>query len=451
MTNENNHKPASTEPVMYVHAKGRGKIRPDSAQRLLETGLPVCSHLEHEGLIQTENGYDQPGLLVAELARRFPGRPVIFLRAGLQPSRQLLDNLKSLLDQVDQPVALTLLSNASINPFAGLRTTGGKLNYDPAELVKLLAPGQLHTLTTWTDHFVLLSADLVEHLSEDGSDAALMHRVHAAGGSLMVPDHLFLHDTESRLFTSIKLQPHESAYPPPFSELSSRIQQWFNAGIENLPSLPDDDKPATLHITHSWGGGVAQWLKSFIETDHKQPNFQLRSENPQSGLGYGQKLSLYAGNELRCPIASWWLTPPIESITDSYTGYQDILTGICGRYGIGRVFVSSLVGHSIDALRSRLPTLQILHDHFPVWPLLSVNPQPYLQHGDAPNLKLALGEHVRAQEFPDKDAQAWSLIHDAYLQALKENQVKVVAPGQSVLDLQNQLEPAFKTLPARVI
>ncbi|MDH4020948.1 MAG: glycosyltransferase, partial [Xanthomonadales bacterium] len=46
---------------------------------------------------------------------------------------------------------------------------------------------------------------------------------------------------------------------------------------------------------------------------------------------------------------------------------------------------------------------------------------------------------------------AWSLIHDAYLQALKENQVKVVAPGQSVLDLQNQLEPAFKTLPSRVI
>ena len=215
--------------------------------------------------------------------------------------------------------------------------------------------------------------------------------------------------------------------------------------------MPEDNKPATLHITHSWGGGVAQWLKSFIETDLEQRNFQLRSEDPQSDLGYGQKLCLYAGNELRCPIASWWLTPAIESITDRNTGYQDILTEICGRYGIGRVFVSSLVGHSIDAFRSGLPTLQILHDHFPVWPLLSVNPQPYLQGDDAPNLKLALREHVKTQEFPDKDAQAWALIHEAYLQALKEHQVKIVAPGQSVLELQNQLEPAFKTLPVTVI
>ena len=451
MTNKNNHKPASSEPVIYVHAKGHGQIRPRYVQKLLETGLPVCSRLEYEGLTQTENGYDQPGLLVNELARRFPGRPVIFLRAGLQPSRQILKKLNGLLDQMDQPMALTLLSNAGINPFAGLSIPGGSLNCDPAELVKLLAPGQLHTLTAWTDHFVLLSADLVERLSEDSSETELMHRVHAVGGSLMLPDHLFLHDAEARLFTKINLQPHESAYPPPFSELSSRLQQWFNAGITNLPSLPEGKKPATLHITHSWGGGVAQWLKSFIETDTEQRNYQLRSEDPQSGLGYGQKLSLYAGNELRCPIASWWLTPAIESVTDRNTGYQDILTDICGRYGIGRVFVSSLVGHSIDSLRSGLPTLQILHDHFPVWPLLSVNPQPYLQGDDAPNLKLALREHAKTQEFPDKDAQAWSLIHESYLQALNENQVKIVAPGRSVLELQNRLEPAFKTLPAMVI
>ena len=455
MTNPKINKPTSAEPVIYVHAKGHGQIRPHSVQKLLEAGLPVCSRLEYKGLTQTEHGYDQPALLVAELARRFPGRPVIFLRAGLQPSKQLLDSLSSLLDQVDHPVALTLLSNAGVNPFAGLRAPGGRLNCDPCELVKLLAPGQLHTLTDWTDHFVLLSADLVTHfsedISEDVSDADLMHQVHAAGGSLMVPDHLFLHDTQSRLFTPVKLQPHESAYPPPFSELSARLQQWFNAGITNLPSMPEDDKTATLHITHSWGGGVAQWLKSFIETDHEQRNFQLRSEDPQSGLGYGQKLSLYAGNELRCPIASWWLTPAIESITDKNSGYQDILTEICRRYGIGRVFVSSLVGHSIDALRSGLPTLQILHDHFPVWPLLSVNPQPYLRGDDVPNLKLALREHAKTQEFPDKNVQGWSLIHGAYLQALNEYQVKIVAPGRSVLELQNQLEPAFKALPAKVI
>ena len=102
MTNPKINKPTSAEPVIYVHAKGHGQIRPHSVQKLLEAGLPVCSRLEYKGLTQTEHGYDQPALLVAELARRFPGRPIIFLRAGLQPSKQLLEILSNLLDHIDQ-------------------------------------------------------------------------------------------------------------------------------------------------------------------------------------------------------------------------------------------------------------------------------------------------------------------------------------------------------------
>ncbi len=446
-------KPATAKPVIYVHAKGHGQISQHSVQKLLALNLTVCSRLKYEGLIQTENGYDQPGLLIAELAGLFPGSPIIFLRAGLYPSTQQLDTLTRLLELTDQPLALTLLSNAdiSVNPFAGLQAPPGGLTCNPEELVKLLAPGQLHTLSTWTDHFILLSNDLVTRFSSDTLGRDLMHRLQTMGAAIKVPDQLFLHDTESKIFTPIKLQPHESGYPPSFGELSSRLQQWFNAGISKLPHDPGNEMPATLHITHSWGGGVAQWLKAFIETDLNQRSFQLRSEDPQSGLGFGQKISLYAGNELRCPIASWWLTPPIESIADKNREYEEILAEVCGRYGIGRIFVSSLVGHSLDALRSGLPTLQILHDHFPIWPLLSVNPQPYLQIDSAPDLKLALHEHTKTQEFPDKDAHAWSLIRDAYVQALKEYKVAIAAPGQSVLELQNQLEPAFGTLAAEVI
>lgn len=443
----------STKPVIYVHAKGRGRIDEVSVKDLLESGLPVCSRLEYDGLIRTENGYDNPGLLIAELAGLFPGRPIIFLRAGLQPSEQLLGSVTSLLAGSEQPYALTVLSNAEtrVNPFAGLQSPPENLEGDPAEFVRLLAPGLIHELTKWTDHFVLLSAELVGRMSFGIADQDLMHSLRTADGSLLVCDHLFLHDPETRLFTQIKLQPHESAYPPPFSELSSRLQQWFKAGLTSLPLKAGDEEPGTLHVTHSWGGGVAHWLKSFIGTDHDRRNFQLRSEDPQSGPGYGQKLSLYAGNELRCPIASWWLTPPIESIDDSNTRYQEILSGICSRYNIGRVFISSLVGHSLDALRTGRPTLQILHDHFPVWPLLSVNPQPYLQDDGLVNLKLALKEHAKTREFPDKDVHAWMRIRDAYVLALNEYDVKIAAPGQSVLGLQNQLEPAFKTLKARVI
>ncbi len=100
-----------------------------SVPKLLEPGLPVCSRLAYEGLIQTENGYDKPGLLITELAERFPGRPIIFVRAGLEPSAALIEKLTVLLEQSDKPLALTLLSNADtrVNPFAGLQAPPGGL------------------------------------------------------------------------------------------------------------------------------------------------------------------------------------------------------------------------------------------------------------------------------------------------------------------------------------
>ncbi|MCP4048291.1 MAG: glycosyltransferase [Gammaproteobacteria bacterium] len=443
----------SAKPVIYVHAKGR-KVNGKSANKsLLELDLPVCSHLDNEGLTKTDNSYDQPGLLIAELADLFPGRPVLFLRAGLRPSKTLLNKMTGLLDQANQPLALTLLSNAdnAVNPFAGLQAPShaSKINY--AGLVNLLAPGQLHTLTVWADHIVMLSADLVTLLSAGSSNGTLMQQLATAGGALKAADHLFLHDPDHKVFRTLKLETYETAYPPPFSELSARLQGWFNADIPALPPNAEKNTPATLHITHSWGGGVAQWLKSFIETDSKHRHFQLRSEAPQTGRGYGQRMCLYLGNELRCPVASWWLNPPVESISDSHDSYQMILSEIYSRYGIGRVFVSSLVGHSIDVFRSGLPTLQILHDNFPAWPLLSVNPQPYLRSTGSPDLERALFEHRKDREFRDKNAQSWSQIRVAYLQAITEFKVKIAAPGQSVVEMQSQLAPVFKTLAAQVI
>ncbi len=458
MTDTQSPSIASLAPVIYVHARGCEPVGKAQIQALLELGSPLCSRLATDDLEATTYGFDRPGELLAELANKYPGRPVVFLRAGLQPSKQQLEQLSVMLAQADQPLALSLLSNAevTVNPFAGLAGPEGIEKNDLSRLVSLLAPGYMHRLDTWIDHFVMLSSKLVGQLAANPSSGPLMQQILAAGGTLELPDHLFLYDRTQRVFATLKLQPHESGYPPPFSELSARLQAWFNAGPADFPFAAltfalAEEKPATLHITHSWGGGVAQWLKSFIAADSGHRHFQLRSENPQSGRGYGQKLSLYAGNELHCPVASWWLQPPINSIDDSNTGYQQILAEICHRYGIGRIFISSLVGHSLDALRSGLPTLQILHDHFPLWPLLSVNPEPYLQADGSVNLEQAIKQHFKTREFPEKNAAAWSEISSAYLHTLTEFSVEIAAPGQSVLNLQHRLAPSFAALDAKVI
>ena len=119
------------KPVIYVHAKDHGSIDAHIVTKLLEPGLPVCSKLPFEGLTKTDNSYGQPGLLITELAGLFPGRPIIFLRAGLQPPDQLLGELGGLLEGLDQPVAMSVLSNADIrvNPFAGLQAPSFRFSH----------------------------------------------------------------------------------------------------------------------------------------------------------------------------------------------------------------------------------------------------------------------------------------------------------------------------------
>lgn len=453
MTNTKNPSEVSPTPVIYVHARGRRQTSETQVSALLRLGMPVCSRVKVDGTHSTTEGYDRPASLLRELAEQFPDRPVIFLLAGLQLSADLVTSLTAILDRSDKPLVLSLMSNANpaVNPFAGLDAPEKKPQYELDELVRLLGPGYLHTLNHWTEHFTMLSPSAVKLLAAEGDGKPLMQTLRAAGGELAVPDHLFLQDNESGLFKPQTLQTHESASPPFFGELSDRLQQWFSSGIDRLPTTPYSTQPATLHVTHSWGGGIARWIKTFIETDNSHIHFQLRSEAPQSNLGFGQKLSLYAANELRFPIASWWVQPAIQSIEDSVPAYQEILEHICRRYGIGRIMISSLIGHSLDALRSGLPTLQVLHDHFPLWPLLSAHPGPYLSDRDVLDLHSALVDHRRDQEFPDKGEAAWSAIRQAYLQTLSQHDVKIVAPGQNVLELQLRLEPSFKSYKSDII
>jgi glycosyltransferase involved in cell wall biosynthesis len=453
MTKKKNINKSSVKPVVYLHARDRDPFSEPQVNTLLNLGLTLCNRLQIDGVVKTEYGYDQPGSLLTELAGLFPGQAVIFLRAGLQPSGAMIDQLSYLSGQADYPLILSPLSNASssVNPFAGLEPPAHDWEYDPTALVGLLAPGNLHALTEWADHCAFLSAEAVNLLAGDTLHCNIMQKLLSAGGQFKVADNLFLHDEGKRVFQPLSLAPHESAYPPPFSALSARLHDWFNAEIPVLPPIRVAGKRATLHITHSWGGGVGQWLKSYIESDNHQAHIQLRSELAQSSHAYGQKLCLYAGNELRCPIASWWLQPPIESITQSDPAYKNILDEICHRFEVGRVYISSLIGHSLDALRTGLPTLQILHDHFPLWPLLNANPVPYLVNDGGIDLGKALKEHYKNQTFPDKGVESWSQVNKAYLQAAIQFDVKIAAPGQWVLDLQTRLAPDFLKLKSRVI
>ncbi|MBL0040833.1 MAG: hypothetical protein IPP28_07255 [Xanthomonadales bacterium] len=67
------------------------------------------------------------------------------------------------------------------------------------------------------------------------------------------------------------------------------------------------------------------------------------------------------------------------------------------RFGVGSVIVSSLIGHSLDALATGLPTELVCHDYFPLWPVLHADFDAV--DGSAASLAQALVQ-ARVAEFP---------------------------------------------------
>ena len=388
---------------------------------------------------------------------------VLLTRPGAQVSPQLVSRLETLLDQCSNggsdAVVLTVMSGADqrLNPFAGLEPEPGLDGTTAENLVALLGPGHTHELNFWPDHLVLLSGPALDLLGQPGVTADnAVSRLHAAAGRIMVSDSLFVHGGARDLFRFRMRRPHEPRRPAAWASLSERLDDWLRkapglASDNALTAYAAGDTPVTLHVTHSWGGGVAQWVESFIGADDKGINLQLRSEGPQTGEGCGQRYSLYLGNRLDTPVARWWLQPPLHSTVEHQAAYGEIWQDLVGRHGIGRIIVSSLVGHSMEVLSSGRPTLQVLHDFYPAWPLLGVHPGPFLEDGAEQALEQAMQKHRLLQELADHDAAGWRNLGRLWRERVQDQDVKLAAPSRSVAELLPRLDPEWASSSIEII
>ena len=406
----------------------------------------------HDDLTLT--GPEQLGRLLIEHDKRYPGHPLLLVDAGLAVTETVVIRLCVLMNQLapaeDEAVALTALSNADpgLNPYAGLATPHADES-TPGEwesIVALLGQGRVYEHHHWPAHLLFFSARAIQILAQaDINPANALSRLRLQDGRLLVADNCFVHDPHRGLVDQPPLEPHEQRRPPAWGDLVQRLDAWLRSQPANVDEFLAGDKPLTLHVTHSWGGGVDQWVRSFIAADEKGLNFQLRSEGPQSGEGAGQRLSLYFGNKTDAPIASWWLQPPIRSTVESSDQYRSILQEISGRYAVGRIIVSSLVGHSLDALGTGLPTVQVLHDFYPCWPLLGIHP------GNYQTLEQALSENILLPDFRDRDTQAWKSLGDSWRKIVAVRKVAVTAPSRSVADLLRELDPAWSDIDINIV
>ena len=200
-----------------------------------------------------------------------------------------------------------------------------------------------------------------------------------------------------------------------------------------LPRPGRDEKPVTLHISHDWGGGIPRWIGDLINADRTGHHLVLSASGDPNGTVHGQSLHLYAAGPGRGLVQEWTLSPAIADTVGADPRYRERLHGILRRFGVGRIIVSSLIGHSLDALETGLPTAQILHDHYPLWPLLDRDPLDWRDPGGRIDLERALSEHGSGRLFQPRPAAYWREIGSQWLQRVQQRDVGLIAPSFGVL------------------
>src|SRR5690606_24954419 len=84
----------------------------------------------------------------------------------------------------------------------------------------------------------------------------------------------------------------------------------------------------------------------------------------------GTRLELVDPLEEDQVLLEWQFAAPIATTAVAHDQYRGVFRDVVAAFGVEAVIVSSLIGHSLDALDSGLPTVVVLHDFYPFCPAL---------------------------------------------------------------------------------
>jgi glycosyltransferase involved in cell wall biosynthesis len=233
------------------------------------------------------------------------------------------------------------------------------------------------------------------------------------------------------------------------TRLHHRIRAHFHANSATPPAVTKSLNGANLHIVHSWGAGVEQWVGDYSRSDRDHHNFVLKSFGKLGS--FGTELRLFGDIEHSEPLQVWRLDPCIKATAPEHAVYQDILTKVVQRYGIQRILVSSLIGHSLDALRQPLATVFVCHDYYPFCPAFNITFGQVCRSCEEPRLAACTYDNPHNRFFPNVPPGEWMRVRRAFAAAVKDHAVTVIAPSPSVREnytrLLSELAPSFRVIP----
>ncbi|MCX6632275.1 MAG: glycosyltransferase [Candidatus Solibacter sp.] len=199
---------------------------------------------------------------------------------------------------------------------------------------------------------------------------------------------------------------------------------------------------------HSWGGGLERWVREYCRTDQTHANFVLKSVGTWNS--FGVELRLYRDCDDSQPLGVWPLSAAIKATATEHESYRSALAEIVGRYGIGRILISSLIGHSLDALDAKVPTLMVCHDYYPFCPALNITFGEICSECDGGRLAACSRQNPHNRFFLNVPPREWVDLRRAFVEKIHRSAVPMIAPSPSVRDhyarLAPELDSAFRVV-----
>ncbi|MEO8385153.1 MAG: glycosyltransferase [Betaproteobacteria bacterium] len=199
--------------------------------------------------------------------------------------------------------------------------------------------------------------------------------------------------------------------------------------------------PVQLHIIHDLGGGSATWLRDFCLADIGRKNLVLRSFTQNTAMGCG--VSLYAHVLDETPLEIWHFANQIQATVVAHMEYSRVLDEIIQQYNVDALLVSSFIGHSLDALRTNLPTVVINHDYFPYCPAINIHFGEVCKQCDGNRIERCYRDNPKFNPFITFQPPERAEVREEFLRLVAQPNVTMVTPSHSVETYLVRLDARF--------
>lgn len=410
----------------------------------LVLGLPAGTPME---------SYDvaDPASALQLAAARFPGADLIVLRAGTTLPPFWFERLVPALQSPDVLVTTPLdNTDAERAPLpAGMRSDADPQRIDAAcwrYSRRLAIPVSSFSacLSAWNGAAL---ARIDPACIVDGTLPAALAPLRC-----VLLDHLYVADPACALRGPDLPKPNGvRPVSSPLGELREAVHAALDAATDVAAYPGLDPRPVVLHVLHGWGGGTERFVRDLAATDRARHHLALVARGPFARRRYGEIIELHDAATIGLPWRRVELSDPITSTALAHRAYRAFLDSILRDFRVDAVFVSSLIGHGLDALRTGLPTTYFIHDFYPLWPLLHGNLDETGIAFDAARLRSDLADAGDGFEFAERDVDWWLTLREAFVEATLAARVRLLAASRSALATFLKLQPRLRALAHQVI